>query len=417
MSDFWTTFRRAIGLETSEEYGERLRASIEAGRREAAADFRIPGAVGTDLPSAVGEMVSVATTRVGGENVIVEFEHGRRKHPLTYPNRSGATCYREGDIVMVTSLRMNVVREIFPELGSEDDDDLLLDLALGFLGESPPEIPIGWKILTIGPERERGSGAILLQGVVFFDDQVVELETRRSTDTHTWAGDFYTARCAGRLALAIPVLEAVAGLAVDAITSVVGGGLARTAARWSLRGALRIGVRRTAITAITRFLARRAVSVTLRAGVAFARGFADEVRNQRIAATLRRDAAGTGVRPEAVRACVLAGLREAISSLFDSMGEALVSRLRTGMPADAGWQRRFSQAVAEEILQGVLIDQARVISTAAIDAANDAADSDETFARAFGEHLGEAIRDAVVDRAQSVLSRPTGAVAELLASH
>ena len=97
---------------------------------------------------------------------------------LLYPNDQKRAFYQEGDIVLLSDMRPSDAAMQFPELAGESESTLLV-LAMGFLGEEPPDYKCGWKIKRMGAEGPPGDAQVSLIGVIFFDRDVVELSRTR----------------------------------------------------------------------------------------------------------------------------------------------------------------------------------------------------------------------------------------------
>lgn len=406
MTDLW----ELLGFQSSRSWLREQERRIAEERRRSAERARLPGPVGSSPPASSVHVL--LTGRRGTENVLYEYEDGARVREASLVR--GRSWYQAGDVVLVTEQPMRTVVRIFPELGGSggDDDDLLvLDLALGFLGESPPQYKIGWKLVRVGPETEPGNGSNELRGFIFFGDNMVELEARRTQSTRELASDFVMARAAGRLAAMIPILEAVAQLALDVVSGASSGAV-RSLGRWTLRGALRAGVRRTLVRAITRALTSAAAAITL----GFVRGVAVEIRNRNEEATLRARAGARSLEAESLRPYLVAGVRGAVSAAFDELGDAAVEGLR-GRSGSGGstasWREQLTQAITEEIVRRLISLHGGVLVTSAVQAAGQ---TERPFGQAFANAAWEAIQGEFRSLLRSLITRPTGAVAAAMDS-
>lgn len=403
-------------FETPQQTRDRLLRQTAQARQQREAQCRIPGPVGTTPPAQA--CYALLTGRAEGQNVLFEYdEDGRLMQELTYSNGRGRRHYRVGDIFMLSELPVRTVERIFPELHDEgsEDDTLLLDLALGFLGEPPPQYKIGWKIMEIGSESSPGNGSVGLRGVIFFGGHAVELQRTRSETSRQLAGDFYQLRVANRLAAMIPILEAVAQLAADAASG-AGRGVARQVGRWTLRGALRITFRRVLLRRLLRSLLGRTVRTAAAATLAFARGFATEMRNRDLEARLRQRAGARTINPEDVRPCLVAGVREFVKVLLNEMGAALMARFRSGLEGVNmdELQNRVAAAIAEEVVQALVADMPGVFLEAAAAAANRPPEAEGGFAQEFGRRLGDGLQDHLLGLIRNILTRPGRSLTEAM---
>lgn len=145
-----------------------------------------PAAVKADaVPAPVGpprlprfdprtQRLMFATTREG--NVIYEFKEGKWKPELTYPNESGRSHYKVGDLILWSAVSRHKLAERFPELRQ----DPVIFLLLLILGEEPQEYRTGYEITHIEIEdAASGKGHVLLRSLVFVHEDLPPVEFKR----------------------------------------------------------------------------------------------------------------------------------------------------------------------------------------------------------------------------------------------
>jgi len=89
---------------------------------------------------------------LNGEGIFFEFEDGRLKYELSYPNEKNRIYYKQGDVILVNKVQADKLPSYFNSQSPDDSDDSIsyLTVLLAFLNEGEQtEYELGYRVIHI----------------------------------------------------------------------------------------------------------------------------------------------------------------------------------------------------------------------------------------------------------------------------
>lgn len=292
---------------------------------------------------------AVAIWVLDGEGVIFEFENGRLKYHLTYPNEDKRMYYKKGDFICTQPISAAELKSLLSNPKDAADEELdLLDIVLAFANDGDEKTyDFAFQILRID-SSEDGNGYVMLQPNVKMEDDWVKISTTRTVrgfptkydsggmyfeGVDYLSGLFIHSKLIPGFKTLTDILKAEATIA-RMVLGAWAGGFAEEIGRGIMKSGIKASVK-LGIKKLVGYLIRKILSAIpktiIKALIAFAACIAEELQLRRLKEkTLKLDISNESLQPaiiKGINAMATTVVNELFNELIDSKIGLFFSKL------------------------------------------------------------------------------------------
>jgi hemoglobin-like flavoprotein len=362
-------------------------------------------------PARAPREVRVLFFRKGTKHVIYEYDQGYRRRTLLFANERGRDYYREGDVILTTTLSKGQFAASYPAAAAEMPERAAdaLSLALWFLNEGKSDTRmVAWKIKAVHCDGKDWGGTGLAEMTSYLrvgDDAtplITRMMTRRGLNIKFSSANFENAT--GALRWWCKAMVVVAQIGAQSAGSAIRAGAQRVLKKLLLKK-MKEKLSQRARRRIFRAMAHR-VSQTLGLGfTAFVKTYATKVATKDIQDLLRRP----GVSVQQQKQAINPALKDACIAFVKGFMEGMFNQTVRKHIATSPLLQKAGKEVATALAKRLFTEPTNLLAEATAAAAEEAAsNTNKTFHRAVIGQLVAKFQESLKTHAKDVLKGMAG---------